>query len=452
MRKKECTILIIDDDTDILFTLRVFLKRFYSKVICLDSPKKIIETLGENVVDIALMDMNFKRGVQSGKEGLYWQKQLQVVSPETMVILMTAYSDVSVAVEGIKQGAFDFVMKPWDNDKLLATLNAALALGRSNKKLHKLEKITASEFQVGNKVIGNKSTSFKQCLSIVSKVADTEASILLLGENGTGKYVIAKMLHDNSSRKDKPFIHVDLGALNENIFESELFGYVKGAFTDAKENSLGRFELAEEGTIFLDEIGNLPLQLQTKLLYVLQSKSIIRLGEGKERPINVRVICATNLDLHNAVNKQLFRQDLLYRINTVEIVLPPLRERLEDIDALANYFLERNKKKYRKGRLQFSEDALQAMLGYKWPGNIRELEHLVERAVILCEEIEIGVVDMRFSNIAIETVTASLNLEEMEKLLVSKALRKHLGNISNAAKDLGLTRAALYRRMEKYNL
>ncbi|PCE63132.1 sigma-54-dependent transcriptional regulator [Sediminicola luteus] len=452
MRKTEATLLLVDDDPDILFTLKVFLKRFYSQVITLNDPKKILETLSASVVDVVLMDMNFKRGVQTGAEGLYWQKRIAEVSPETVIILMTAYSDVSVAVEGIKQGAFDYVLKPWDNDKLQTTLSAAVAHARSKKAGHKLEKISSSDFQAGTDVIGQSET-FTQTLQLVSKVADTHAHVLLLGENGTGKYVIAKMLHDNSSRKQKPFIHVDLGSLNENLFESELFGYAKGAFTDAKEDSLGRFELADGGTIFLDEIGNLPLQLQTKLLSVLQTQSVVRLGEGRERKVDVRIICATNLDLHKEVGAGNFRQDLLYRINTVEIELPALRHRKTDIPLLAEYYLERNRKKYRKGRLQFANDALKAMENYAWPGNIRELEHLVERAVILCDGSEIQESDMRFSKVVAQVDNAeNLNLEQMEKQLVAKALRKHLDNISNAAKELGLTRAALYRRMEKHGL
>lgn len=452
MRKTNCSILLVDDDKDILFSLRVYLKRFFTQIITLEDPKKIPAMLSQEEIDVVLMDMNFQRGVQDGQEGIYWLKQIQELSPESVCILMTAYSDVSVAVEGIKQGAFDYVLKPWDNDKLHTTIKAAVQLFRSKKHGKKLQQLTTSNPASQKKIIG-KSPAFAQTLSMVEKVADTDANILLLGENGTGKYVIAKALHQQSSRVAQPLIHVDLGALNENIFESELFGYAKGAFTDAKEDTLGRFELADGGTIFLDEIGNLPLHLQTKLLQVIQNKTITRLGEGKERKIDVRILCATNVDLYEEVEKYRFRQDLLYRINTVEIEIPALRNRLTDISLLASHFLEINKKKYRKGKLQFSDSALKALEAYHWPGNIRELEHLVERAVILCDENQIQTKDMRFSKSqAIHVETSNLNLDANEKQLISKALQQYQGNISKAAKSLGITRASLYRRMEKHNL
>ncbi len=409
-------------------------------------------TLSNSVVDLVLMDMNFRRGEQTGEEGLYWLKRIREVSPETVVVLMTAYANIGLAVEGIKLGAFDFLLKPWNDDKLLATIDSGLALGRSKKQGAKLKKYAVSENPKNNSPIGE-SPVFMEVLNMVEKVADTMANVLLLGENGTGKYVMAKRLHEGSSRKDKLFVHVDLGALNENLFESELFGYVKGAFTDAKEDTLGRFELADEGTIFLDEIGNLPLHLQIKLLSVIQNRKVVRLGEARERPIDVRIICATNRNLYEMLQQKTFRQDLLYRINTMEIELPPLRNRLEDIPLLANSFLERNKKKYQKGRLQFSAEAIKALRNYTWPGNIRELEHMVERAVILCDEDEITESHLRFGpKTPTDAIPETLNLEEVERKLVQLALKKHKGNISNAAKDLGITRAALYRRMEKHNL
>lgn len=452
MGKKKHTLLLVDDDPDILYSLKLFLGRFYSEVITLSDPKKIMSTLSQSVVDLVLMDMNFRRGEQSGNEGLYWLKRINEISPETVVVLMTAYSSVGLAVEGIKLGAYDFLLKPWDNDKLLVTIDGGIAQRKSKKQGEKFKKITTSSVTDGHNVIGT-SKAFKEVLNMAEKVADTNANVLLLGENGTGKFVVAKMLHNLSSRRNKIFAHVDLGSLNGNLFESELFGYAKGAFTDANEDSIGRFELADEGTLFLDEIGNLPIHLQTKLLSVLQNRKVVRLGESRERPIDVRIICATNMDLHAMVEQKEFRQDLLYRINTMEILVPPLRERVDDIPLLANFFLERNKKKYQKGKLQFSRAAIEALKDYRWPGNVRELEHMVERAVILCDENEISESDLHFGpQRKKENFIASLNLEETERMLVEMALEKHRGNVTNAAKDLGITRAALYRRMDKYKL
>ena len=452
MAKQEATVLILDDDKDILFSMEVFLKRHFSKVLTTTNPKELVTMLNKTVLHLVVMDMNFRAGDQSGKEGLYWLKLIKERSQETMVVLMTAYANVDLAVESLKKGAFDFVLKPWDNDKLLATLQKGLAMVRSNTQQSKLQSLSKNGLVPQEHVLG-KSQAFKEVLHLVEKVADTQANVLLLGENGTGKYVIAKMLHQNSARKDNIFVHVDLGSLNENLFESELFGHAKGAFTDAKEDSLGRFELADEGTLFLDEIGNLPMHLQSKLLTVLQTKKVVRLGESKERTVNVRIICATNMDLHQMVAEQRFRQDLLYRINTMEIVLPALRERTGDVALLAHHFLEKNKRKYQKGRLQFSMEALNAMEKYHWPGNIREIEHIVERAVILSEENEIQESDLRFGPaVTPEETVKNLNLEATEKHLIQLALKKHTGNVSKAAKELGITRAALYRRMEKHNL
>lgn len=452
MAKQEATVLILDDDKDILFSMEVFLKRHFTNVLTTTNPKELVTMLNKTVLHLVVMDMNFRAGDQSGKEGLYWLKLIKERSQETMVVLMTAYANVDLAVESLKKGAFDFVLKPWDNDKLLATLQNGLSMVKSNTQESKLQSLSKNGVVPQENVLGS-SQAFKEVLHLVDKVADTQANVLLLGENGTGKYVVAKMLHQNSARKDKIFVHVDLGSLNENLFESELFGYAKGAFTDAKEDSLGRFELADEGTLFLDEIGNLPLHLQSKLLTVLQTKKVVRLGEAKERTVNVRIICATNMDLHQMVAEQRFRQDLLYRINTMEIVLPALRERTGDVALLAHHFLEKNKRKYQKGRLQFSMEALNAMDKYHWPGNIRELEHIVERAVILSEDNEIQESDLRFGPaVTPQETVQNLNLEATEKQLIQLALKKHTGNVSKAAKELGITRAALYRRMEKHNL
>src|SRR5690606_13183047 len=345
MRKKEATILIVDDDQDILFSAKVLLKRFFSRVLTCESPQKIKKIIQENELDAVLLDMNYRKGYEDGKEGLYWLDYLQEVSPNSVVILMTGFGDVALAVDSLKRGAFDFVLKPWNNDELYASVNAAVDLARKNKAVEQLEKITepntVSYFE-------GKSPSMVNALNLARKVASTGATVLILGENGTGKFIMAQEIFAKSERKNAPFVHVDLGSINENLFESELFGYAKGAFTGAEKDTAGRFELANNGTIFLDEIGNLSLPLQAKLLTVLQNQKVNRLGESKERKIDVRVICATNAPIYKMVKEGSFRRDLLYRINTMEITIPPLRERKEDVFPLAEYLLQKFKSKYRK--------------------------------------------------------------------------------------------------------
>ncbi|CAM1368909.1 sigma-54-dependent transcriptional regulator [Tenacibaculum xiamenense] len=456
MRKKEATILIVDDDDDILFSARISLKKYFTEIITSNNPKKIGNHLNSSVIDVVLLDMNYRVGFEDGKEGLYWLKYIKELSPETTVILMTAFGSVNLAVDAIKQGASDFILKPWNTEKLYGVVNVGVELARSKRKTVQLETVQNQDnldfHKKAGHIIGN-SEAMQSAIRLVKKVAPTDANILILGENGTGKYVFAKEIHLESDRKNAPFIHVDLGALNENLFESELFGYVKGAFTDAHKDTIGRFELAKGGTIFLDEIGNLPLHLQSKLLTVIQNRKITRLGEGKEREIDVRIICATNAPIHEMVDEQTFRQDLLFRINTIELNLPPLRERQDDTLLLANYFLKKLNNKYRKSIEGFSNEAINGLKNYSWPGNIREVEHIVERAVIITDDTIIQIHDLHFSGKKIDTSLGdNLNLEETEKLLIQKALQKHQGNISRAAKDLGLTRAALYRRLEKHEL
>ena len=456
MRKKEANILLVDDDDDILFSARISLKKFFTQIISTNNPKTISNHLTSNTIDVVLLDMNYRIGFEDGKEGLYWLKHIKEVSPETTVILMTAFGSVNLAVDAIKQGATDFILKPWNTEKLYTIVNAGVELSRSKRKNTQLETIQQQQNEDFHKqtehIIGN-STAMNNAVKLLHKVAPTDANILILGENGTGKYVFAKEIHLQSNRKNHPFIHVDLGSLNENLFESELFGYAKGAFTDAHKDTLGRFELAKGGTIFLDEIGNLPLHLQSKLLTVIQNKKVTRLGEATERDLDARILCATNADIHNMVDEHTFRQDLLYRINTIELNLPPLRERQEDILLLANHFLSALNQKYRKDISGITKTAINALNTYHWPGNIRELEHIIERAVIITDANEITVEDLHFSTKKFETTpTTTLNLEDTEKLLIKNALDKHQGNISKAAKDLGLTRAALYRRLEKHNL
>ncbi len=450
MRKKEATILVVDDDSDILFSARVWLKRFFTQILVSNSPNKIRENIQQYQIDVVLLDMNYRKGYEDGKEGLYWLKYIQEISPQTVVIMMTAFGDVNLAVDSLKRGAFDFVLKPWSNEKLYATVNAAVDLARKNRKVEQLEKASQPpklDFFKGQ------SSAMKQVYTLVEKVAVTDATVLILGENGTGKYILAKEIFQQSTRNKEPFVHVDLGSLNENLFESELFGYKKGAFTGAEQDTPGRFEQANGGTIFLDEIGNLTLPLQAKLLTVLQNRKINRLGENRERPIDVRIICATNAAIYDMVKQGDFRQDLLFRINTMEIKLPPLRDRKEEILDLANFLLNKFKTKYRKPDLYLSEKAISAIESYTWPGNIREMENVLERAVILADEKEISMQSLHFSPIELsEEETEQLTLEEMEMKMVQNALLRNLGNISKAADELGITRAALYRRIEKFKL
>ncbi|HEY1023546.1 MAG TPA: sigma-54 dependent transcriptional regulator [Sphingobacteriaceae bacterium] len=455
--EKRGTVLVVDDDQDILLSAKLLLKKTFSQIITCNSPKELNSLLSRNEIDVILLDMNYQKGADNGREGLYWLEHILSVNPDHVVILMTAYGHVELAVNALKKGATDFILKPWDNQKLTATLSTAYQLNLSKKEVKKLEKTQASlQHDIRrpfSQIIGD-SPSLAQVLKLVDKVAPTDANVLILGENGTGKQVIAHEIHQRSSRKDHIFMHVDLGALHANLFESELFGHAKGAFTGASDNKPGRFELAEGGTIFLDEIGNLDLKLQSKLLSVLQEQMVSRVGETRSRLINVRVIAATNMPLHDMVRTQQFRQDLLYRLNTVEIMLPPLRSRGDDVLLLARHFLNVFTQKYHKPVRSIARSAESLLLSYPWPGNIRELQHVIERAVILSETTELTSADLNLNagKLTSQFSTDSLDLEQMEAALVQKALEKHKGNISKAAQDLGLTRAALYRRMEKFNI
>lgn len=453
MKTSHC-ILIVDDDEDVLTSARLLLKQHYSKVHTCSDPTQLNAILSKIQPDLVLLDMNFTRGVNDGREGLYWLQRIKEIGSDIQVILMTAYGEVELAVEAIKKGAFDFVLKPWTNEKLIATAGNALKLGSQAKKVVQLEHAKSSlEEKIGLKDedLISKSPAMKAVMETIHKVSATDANILLLGENGTGKSVLAMTLHRMSNRSQNPFITVDLGALNENLFESELFGHKKGSFTDAHADKPGRFEVSHEGSIFLDEIGNLSPALQAKLLTVIQNRKVTRLGENRERDIDVRLISATNMPIKDMVGNGKFRQDLLYRINTVEIEVPPLRERKEDIAILANRFLNRFARKYHKGNMLLTDEALDRLLEYHWPGNIRELEHTIERAVIMSDGEEIKHFGLQLAQIN-GSQPSGLNLEQMEKHLINKALEKYKGNISRAASDLGLTRAALYRRMEKHDL
>ncbi|NER14356.1 response regulator [Leptobacterium flavescens] len=458
MAKTEASILIIDDDEDVLLSAALLLKQDYSKIINLQDPRKINEIFSQQKIDLVILDMNYRIGINDGKEGMYWLKHILSIDPDAVVILMTAYGEVELAVEAIKKGAFDFILKPWNNEKFLATVNSALRLKKSNQKITELTSANKALKEQTRETSGpfiGVSPAMKKLMEQVRKVSITEANVLVLGENGTGKQHIAREIHRLSDRTNGPFVHVDLGAITESLFESELFGHVKGAFTDAVEDKPGRFELAENGTLFLDEIGNLPLSLQTKLLTVLQNRKVTRIGDTVERSFNARLLFATNAPLHQWVEEGKFRQDLMYRINTIELEIPPLRERPADIIEFINYYLRLFKEKYRKPQLRISEEAVRILNKHSWPGNIRELQHTMERGVIMSDGTSIKETDFNLSSGPVASkniIDTNLNVQELEKLLVQKALEKHGGNITKAAKDLGLTRAALYRRMEKYNL
>ncbi len=447
MRKKEAHILIVDDDEDILFSARVWLKKFFTTVSCLSRPKDILKFMSENQVDAVLLDMNFRKGFENGQDGLYWMQEIRTLEPQLPIILMTAYGEVELAVEALKNGASDFILKPWNNEKLYASVNLAVDVSRKNKKLDQWENINVKPNRYR---LETGSPAMREVMEQIGKVAATDANVLLLGENGTGKYVLAEYVHELSERKGQPFVHIDLGSLSENLFESELFGYRKGAFTGADRDYAGKIENAQNGTVFLDEIGNLPLHLQTKLLSLIQNRKLSRIGESKERLLDVRFIFATNENLRKAVAENRFRKDLYYRINTVELQIPGLRERQEDISSLADYFLEKYRQKYHKPGLVLNEVLISELKNYSWPGNIRELDHCIERSVILSSEKQLKLLMPQDEEP--EKTVVNLNLEEMEEFLIKKALKKHRGNISLAAADLGLSRAALYRRMEKFEL
>uniref|UniRef100_UPI00404908EB sigma-54-dependent transcriptional regulator n=1 Tax=Flavobacterium sp. TaxID=239 RepID=UPI00404908EB len=446
MKKTQASILVIDDQEDILFSAKMLLKKHFETIFTLSNPKNVIQLLVENDIDLVLLDMNYRIGFEDGREGMYLLKEIKKLVPNTVVILMTAFGKVETAVESLKMGAFDYILKPWDNDKMLETIK---------KGIQERRKIVAKQLKnenVNTYFVGQ-SKSIEKAYSLAGKVAKTDANVLVLGENGTGKFVMAHYIHQNSARKNEVFIPVDLGSLSENIFESELFGYAKGAFTDAKNDTIGKFEAAQNGTIFLDEIGNVPLHLQSKLLQVIQTKTVTRLGETKQRPVNVRIITATNMNLKTQVQQKNFREDLYYRINTMEILLPALRNRKEDKIPLAQFLLDKMIAKYERNDIVFDEKALEQIEKHAWHGNIREMENRIERAVILCENNTITAADLDLEIVTtFDENTDDSQLSDIEKTAIEKVLVKNEYNISKSAEELGLSRASLYRRMEKYGI
>jgi two-component system, NtrC family, response regulator HydG len=452
-------ILIIDDDEDVLLAAKMLLKKYAAEVLIEKNPKKIPFLLNDDVYDVILLDMNFSKDITSGKEGFYWLNQILEKDPSAVVILITAFGDVEMAVRALKEGATDFVLKPWQNEKLIATISTAAKLKKSYNEVDQLKQTKKALQEESNlrfrEMIGD-SAAITHVYNIIDKVAGTDANVLILGENGTGKELVARAIHQRSHRSENVFINVDMGAITETLFESELFGHKKGSFTDAKEDRAGRFEVANGGTLFLDEIGNLSLPLQSKLLTTLQRREITRIGSNKSVPIDIRLICATNMPIYEMVNENTFRQDLLYRINTVEIHIPPLRERTTDISLLADHFIDIYCRKYRKNPKSLPSTTVKKLEKYKWPGNIRELQHAIERAIIMSEKSALQPEDFFFlsqSNDGTdEPVNETLDLDEVEKNTIKKAINKNGGNISKAAKELGLTRASLYRRLEKHGL
>jgi DNA-binding NtrC family response regulator len=456
MKKYNGNILIVDDDEHVVLTSQMILKQYFERTETLDSPKILESKLKQQEYDVILLDMNFKAGVTSGNEGIFWMNRIQALAPQTQVVLQTAYGDIELAVRSIKEGAVDFLPKPWDKEKLVTTVINAWKLAcsrRENRDLKNKQRELQKQLNPDHQPFIASSPMMQQVTHTIAQVSQTDANVLILGENGTGKELAARAIHNQSSRAEEPFITVDLGAVPASLFESEMFGHEKGAFTDAKDARMGKFELANKGTLFLDEMGNLPLPLQVKILSVLQSKTITRVGSNRTINLDVRVICATNAPIHEVVTQGAIRQDLYYRINTVEIHLPPLRDRREDIPLLFRHYLEEYCKRYHKN-LTAHPEVVVKLAKYPWPGNIRELQHAVERAVILCSKPEMSISDFQLNdNGAVHTPEMkSLNLADVEKDVILQAMKKCNGNLTRAAEELGIGRTTLYRKMEEYGI
>jgi len=448
-------VLIVDDDLGVLQAAKLYLKQHIEFVEISDNPEAVISGLKTDKYDVIFLDMNFTKNVTSGEEGFYFLKKIKTLDPSIEVILITAYGDVELAVKAIKEGAADFIIKPWQNEKLLATLSTAVNLNKAKNKIKTLQSQKEQLIENINKpfynLLGN-SESIKEVINTIKKISKTDVNILITGENGTGKELVSKAIHRESNRSNEPFIPVDMGAVSDTLFESELFGHVKGAFTDAIKDRIGHFEVASSGTLFLDEIGNLPLPLQAKILRVLETREIKRLGSHKSTPIDIRLISATNIDIRDMVKENKFREDLLYRINTIEIQVPPLRDRGQDIVLLADIFLKQFCLKYKKSEKILSSETREKLMNYRWPGNVRELKHSIERAVIMSENDILCPDDFFVSSKMDFTNNNDLDLGNTEKKIILKALKKHQNNISKTSTELGLSRSALYRRIEKFNL
>jgi DNA-binding NtrC family response regulator len=454
---KKGQILIVDDNIELLIAFKHFLTPHFKEVKTEKNPNLIPEIIRKNTYDVILLDMNFQAGINTGNEGFYWMKKILESDPLATIVFITAYGDVELAVKAMKEGVVDFIQKSWDEEKILSTIFAAYKFRQSKIQISQLktkQKHLVEAIHKGHSLIHGESSAMHKIFDTIDKVSGTDANILILGENGTGKEVIAREIHRRSQRKDEIFINIDLGAISETLFESELFGHVKGAFTDAKEDRFGRFEVASGGTLFLDEIGNLPLHLQHKLLSAIQNREITRIGSDIPIPIDIRLICATNKDLYKMLEENSFREDLLYRINTIQIEIPPLRERTDDIEALSLHFLNYYVLKYKNKQLSISKAAIEKLKNHTWFGNIRELQHTLEKAVIMSEGDQLKANDFLFTGKAqlknkdIET----FNLSENEKQIIQKAIQKFKGNMSLTAKELGINRSTLYDKMKKYDI
>lgn len=450
-------ILILDDNKSVLTALEMLLQTEFEDVFCLSNPNSLLSTIKQHNIDIVLLDMNFRAGINNGNEGIFWLNEIQKYDTTISVVMITAYGDIQLAVKAVKEGAFDFILKPWDNNKLISTLHAAMKLRKSkieNVSLKNTTNTLKQELKPSSQMIIGQSEAIKKVLKMVKKVAITDANIFICGENGTGKELIAREIHKYSKRREELLLTVDMGSISESLFESELFGHTKGSFTDAKEDRIGKFETANKGSLFLDEIGNLSLSLQSKMLSVLQNRSVIKLGSNTPIPIDIRLISATNKDLNSMISDGLFREDLLYRINTITIELPPLRERGNDIVLLAEFYLRKYSSKYDKAGLKINQKAIQKLLNYKWPGNVRELQHSMEKAVILAEDKVLTEFSFTLND---NTSSPDLNLqnktiEEMEKEMILNSISQEKGNMSSVAKNLGITRQTLYNKLKRYEI
>jgi len=447
-------ILILDDNNSVLTALEMLLQTEFDDVFTLRNPNSLLSTIQQHQIDVVLLDMNFKAGINTGNEGIYWLHEIRKLDPTISVVMITAYGDVELAVKAVKEGAFDFILKPWDNNKLISTLHASLKFRKikvENEGLVKTYNMLKHELMPASLSIIGQSEPMKKVMEVVKKVAATDANVFITGENGTGKELIAHEIHQYSKRKNEVMISVDMGALSESLFESELFGHTKGSFTDAREERIGKFETADKGTLFLDEIGNLPLPLQAKLLTSLQNRTITKLGSNIPVPIDIRLITASNKNLKEMTSEGLFREDLLYRINTITIDLPPLRERGNDILLLAEFYLYKYSNKYNKPGLKVSQQAQKKLLQYNWPGNVRELQHSIEKAVILAEAdiIDKDSFTLRGTNTSLKFDLQNKTIEEMETEMILASIEKEGGNLSAVAKKLGITRPTLYKKLKK---
>ena len=461
MLLKNAKILAVDDDQDVLVAVKMLLRPEVKEIITEKNPEKILSLLSQNQFDLILLDMNYKSSLNTGNEGIFWLRKIREINKTVAVIMITAYGDIDLAVRSVKEGANDFVLKPWRNERLLETLALSLESGSVSqvalsKKDSKSGTPPDSSLKIKNSLLGN-SEAMQDVLYKIEKIASTDANILILGENGTGKTEVAKLIHQKSLRYQKPFVHADLGSLTESLFESELFGHKKGAFTDAREDRAGRFESAHEGTLFLDEIGNISLPQQAKLLSVLQNREVTRLGTNAPISIDIRLISATNAPIKEMASQNQYRKDLIYRLNTIEITLPPLRMRGNDVTLLAQYFMKIYGEKYHKNLVEIDEKAKTKLRQYAFPGNIRELQHSIERAVIMADNQVITARDLDLNSsieipVMMSQESSTLRIDEIEKSTILKAIERHEGNITKAARELGLTRTALYRRLGKYDI